>query len=340
LRSWLGFPNNTEMLAAYFVLHLMCAFKNSDILLFKGVWRAYRVVKVSMPVPLPYPLLQTLEKQGLALLTDFVLHLLPVGLAQAIAHPTPLQQSAIECPDFYLPFRELAPCHRRVTSEEGPYHPALSSEPGAFPSWCIFHALLFDSDTIHNHTKGYFCDRHAWEVFLTAQGFDNNNKESVDCFFNIGCYGSLQRQRRQGTKPIPFKKFYLWLQELPRENPVTKPKYAAIPDITLPLLGNLTAYLVAADISYTGKVEAPTISDMVFAIHHIGKGAYKGLMALNLLSPSEQKDSVEKVEVAFSQVYAHLQATIPIKYHKCIVLDGIMVEHTLCKYKHTEKKKR
>ncbi|RPD70625.1 hypothetical protein L226DRAFT_574519, partial [Lentinus tigrinus ALCF2SS1-7] len=48
LRQWLGFPNNSYMLAAYVVMYLVKAFKNTDVLLFDGVWEAYRTVQASI----------------------------------------------------------------------------------------------------------------------------------------------------------------------------------------------------------------------------------------------------------------------------------------------------
>ncbi|KAI0747742.1 hypothetical protein C8Q80DRAFT_1103141, partial [Daedaleopsis nitida] len=317
---WLSFSNDTEMLAGYFVLHLMCAFKNSDVLLLEGVWCVYRTIKAFV---LGQKIKATaIRDHGLRLLTDFVLHLLPLGLGQDIAHPTPLQQSAQERPDFYLPFRELAPCHWRATSEDSPYHPSLNSESGAFASWCIFRALIYDSDVMHNHTTRYFCNLEAWTTFLNAQGYNADDQASVDRFFNIACYGRpqvrtkvydtevkwqklLEGHAEEGRqKPVPFKEFYLWLQgkkELPD-------------NLKLPLLGNLTAYLLATDVSYTGKVQPPTASDMGFAIHRIGKGSYKALKLLNLLL-KEDKHTMSEVEDAFSCVYAHLQANIPTEHH-------------------------
>ena len=44
LRSWLHFPNNKEMLSAYFVIYVVGAFKNIDVLLLNGVWCAYLYV--------------------------------------------------------------------------------------------------------------------------------------------------------------------------------------------------------------------------------------------------------------------------------------------------------
>ncbi|KAI0741499.1 hypothetical protein C8Q80DRAFT_1123386 [Daedaleopsis nitida] len=412
LRLWLSFPNNTEMLAGYFVLHLMCAFKNSDVLLLDGVWPTYRAVKASIlgqkikataicaemlppfanalqalpltetksqeaytlhvltetincclpgvklwtkslvsainatdllsnapvpeplnptsnnvalvrksvPIPSPSSSLRPSDERGLKVLTNFVLHLLPVGFGENISHPTPLQLCAQKQPDHYLPFCELAPCRQQVTGKSGPYHSLLRSKPGAFASWCIFRTLLFDSDVIHNHTAGFFPNRQAWEAFLREQHYNANDMQSVNHFFNISCYGTMQSQCRQGPKYAPkyFDAEAKWQKLLGEhgDNGGQNP-------------------LIAADVSYTGVVERPTVSDMGFAIHRIKKGTYNGLKALNLLS-GKNKHTVQEVEDAFGHVYAHLQAHIPQEYHSRIVLDGIMAGHPLCRYIRTK----
>ncbi|RPD52030.1 hypothetical protein L227DRAFT_568867, partial [Lentinus tigrinus ALCF2SS1-6] len=48
LHLWLGYPNRTEMLAAYFVMYAVAAFQNADVLLLPGVWRTYRSVQASI----------------------------------------------------------------------------------------------------------------------------------------------------------------------------------------------------------------------------------------------------------------------------------------------------
>ncbi len=49
LRKWLGFPTTSDLLSAYFVLHLvdMCG-GNLDVLLLRGVWRPYREIKAAV----------------------------------------------------------------------------------------------------------------------------------------------------------------------------------------------------------------------------------------------------------------------------------------------------
>ncbi|KAI0709813.1 hypothetical protein C8Q76DRAFT_798600 [Earliella scabrosa] len=48
LRLWLNFPSHTNMLSAYFVMYVVGAFKNSDVLLLDGVWRTYRTICASI----------------------------------------------------------------------------------------------------------------------------------------------------------------------------------------------------------------------------------------------------------------------------------------------------
>ncbi|KAI0705690.1 hypothetical protein C8Q76DRAFT_801423 [Earliella scabrosa] len=48
LRSWLNFPNNTQMLASYFIIYVIGSFKNADVLLLSGVWKAFQSVVTSV----------------------------------------------------------------------------------------------------------------------------------------------------------------------------------------------------------------------------------------------------------------------------------------------------
>ena len=45
VREWLGFPSNTEMLAAFFVCYLLRAIDNPDVLLLPTVWILHRDIK-------------------------------------------------------------------------------------------------------------------------------------------------------------------------------------------------------------------------------------------------------------------------------------------------------
>ncbi len=45
IQDWLGFPRNAERVRAHFVIYLVGAFRNPDVLVLDGVWKMYREVK-------------------------------------------------------------------------------------------------------------------------------------------------------------------------------------------------------------------------------------------------------------------------------------------------------
>ena len=472
LRDWLGYPNNTEMLAAYWVMYVVGAFKNTDVLLLQGVWQTHRSIKASIlghrgkassirismldpfaqaikalpladpqseecrtlqqfstavetclpgvkdwtellvrtmingkelvnyePHSLPLqtpptsaarhppistsaasttiisqqappsqfvsdipppsaPLMLAVEK-GLQSLANFVLHVLPIALGQDLPQPSHLQSIIIARPDHYLPFRELATCRTRVSGPGGPYHSTRRDQQGAFPSWLIFRALLFDSEVMRERTLCYFQRHEDWLSFLAAEGYNPSDRASENRFFNVSCYGSAQNQRRANAldyakryfagesrwaelvvahrgEPVPFLDFYFWTQATRqvRIDPDGTRHFTSIPNNDFPLVGKLTGYLLTADLVYAGKVQRPSAEDVAYVILRNGLGSVRGLHTAGQISST--KCALQEVGSAFKRVYAYLEKIIPQQHHSHICFDEIMVEHLLCKYQRTK----
>lgn len=299
---------------------------------------------------------------GLNELTRYALHVLPVCLGERVSHPTRLQMITEENLDHYSPYRELAPCRQRATSVEGPFHPSMIDRDGAFASTVIFRALLFESPVMRETTCCYFPTYEAWTAFLEAEGHDEDDSESLDRFFNLNCYGSAQKDRREGKtiakeyykmepkwtallaqhdgSPIPFKTAYLWLQgKQEREKGDKRRGLQTVKGMNLPNVGPLTAYLLAADLSYTGKVSTPTEEDVAFVIHRNGLGSLRGLQLAHQVPDLGKKIKPDSslIEEAFKRVWNHLRATIPVEAQELVGLDLITVEHLLCKFSRTYK---
>ncbi|RDX41183.1 hypothetical protein OH76DRAFT_1489674 [Lentinus brumalis] len=330
LRDWLAFPNNTEMLRAYFVMYVVGSFRNSDVLLLDGVWKVYREVKASVlgvdkkhrylqvhmldpfgaavrrlplatagsqeadimsqishtlercapgirswtdsfitgiitgtpsrvhhashpsasspsttpvhsqplngpsspqsrSVPAPshsqsqsagrssaprvrfaVPAQETRlgehppneDHPGLGALLAFLNEQLPIARRECLRSPTRLQRATMENPDHYLAFRNLGTSRLRVTSPEGPFHKNNIDAPGAFASCLIARALLFDSEVLHHHTYCYFPDKKAWDAFVAAQDYNQEDEASVKRFFNDACYGTPQAQRGKAMEHV------------------------------------------------------------------------------------------------------------------------------------------
>ncbi|KAM5530154.1 hypothetical protein V8D89_016189, partial [Ganoderma adspersum] len=80
--------------------------------------------------------------------------------------PTALQSFVSANPDFFLPFRELAPSRMAVTSSTGPCHCDNCKQPGAFASSVIFHVGLFASPLLLQNRLAwlYWADNATWEA--------------------------------------------------------------------------------------------------------------------------------------------------------------------------------
>ncbi|TFK80882.1 hypothetical protein K466DRAFT_604963 [Polyporus arcularius HHB13444] len=264
----------------------------------------------------------------------------------------------MENPDHYLAFRNLGTSRLRVTSPEGPFHKNNIDAPGAFASCLIARALLFDSEVLHHHTYCYFPDKKAWDAFVAAQDYNQEDEASVKRFFNDACYGTPQAQRGKamehvesyfnndekrwkaflethGGGPVPFEECFWWLMGKVERVPYPdgRRRFSTIPHPWL--VGKLTAYLLTADLVYAGKVEPPSMETMGQVIHYNQLGSAAGLHKAGLIGDPKSASQPEVI-AAFKCVYEFLDRTVAEEDKRLIGFDEIMVEHLLCKFSRTE----
>lgn len=298
------------------------------------------------------PLISAGVGKGMDALLKFVRELLPLvdgGTLHLPSNATKLQHLVMSRPDFYCPFRELAPSRRIFTGSDGPFHANQCELPGAFASWILSRTALFESPMVGRHTSGFFADQNAWNDFLEACGYDGT-VPSARQIVNIACYGTPQPQRCdvlnqaeryfaaeaqwqkfvQSHHPnkIPFLDMYLWLQTKTRPSPKTISR-------SLPQVGKLTAYLLAADLVYCGKVEMPDPACMGRLIAMNQLGSLKGLVSAGALPNGSTEEA--DVIAAFKVVYKAVEAEIG-SMGKVVGMDVIMVEHLLCKFQRVQRK--
>ena len=296
---------------------------------------------------LPHP--TTLASKGLQALLAFVRELLPlINPSTHLDTPTSIQTQVLKNQDHFLPFREHAPSRSRVTHHKGPFHPNNIHRPGAFPSAVIFRALLFNSPAIQDLMHGYFATKADWDAFVDKH-WDGDTK-SLSLFFNIACYGSPQQPRMKGMDyidgyfaheaewnalleryhggPVPFLVMVDWL--LGKSDVTQGQRNKRAPLKHLPLLGSLTSYLLAADLSYTNTVATPSISEVGTMIFKMKLGSMNGLVVTSQLR--SKKAPVETVVEAFHGVYEFLDTQLHRDEKELMGFDTIMVEHLLCKY--------
>ncbi len=291
------------------------------------------------------------HEKGLHALKEFVLELVPLVCAETPSVIwTPLQALVRGDKDRLLPFREHAPSRQRVTSIEGPFHPLNISKAGAFPSALIFRGLLFTSTVIKFHTHGFFEDINDWQLFLDLKGYDQTDKQISGQFFVERAYGTPQHGRTLNPRtysnvyfekepewlellaaypdtPVPFMDFFTWTQQKTGWFD-DEGKYHR--GVRFPLIGPLAGYLLAADMSYTGVVAAPSVEEVGRVIRKNGLGSLSGMVSLNLVSG--KKDSVANVVRATEQIYGVLMDAMSAEVREAIRFDAITVEHVLCKY--------
>lgn len=282
-------------------------------------------------------------------LIQCVRELLPMvqdGHVHALPNPTKLQKLVASRPDFYCPFRELAPSRQLFCSPSGPFHSDNSDKPGAFASWILCRLALFESAKLQIDTICFFSTIEAWNEFVKSCGYDGS-MQSARQIVNIACYGTPQVQRTQvvsqaepyfaaeskwrellashAPRRIPFTTCFEWLQMTRRDNV----REGRSPVRCLPHVGKLVAYLLTADLVYAGKVAAPSVKEVGRVVAMNSLGSLKGLVACGQLQ--DDKASPEQVVEAFTKVYDTL-ANEFADVKDIIRFDAIMVEHLLCKY--------
>ena len=124
---------------------------------------------------------------------------------------------------------------------------------------------------------------------------------------------------QQEDQPIPFYTAYRWM--IRSQHRVKR----------LPLIGHLLGYLLAADLTYTGQVAAPSLWTMGALLHEMrGFGAARALHQAGLVEAVTPTQ--DEFISAFTQVYNFLDGHLTEEEKTCIQFDPIMVEHMLCKY--------
>lgn len=117
-------------------------------------------------------------------LLNLIQALIPLISGNLPEKMTPLQSLVWKCMDFFLPFRERAPCRTCLTSSQGPFHTDHVDKPGAFPSWVISRALIFGTVALQGYTHGFFPDHTAWLAFLNVNGYSDDPHIQKE-FYNL-----------------------------------------------------------------------------------------------------------------------------------------------------------
>ncbi|KAF8575408.1 hypothetical protein K439DRAFT_1370012, partial [Ramaria rubella] len=97
-----------------------------------------------------------------------------------------------------------------------------------------------------------------------------------------------------------------------------------------PQIGDLTGYLVAVDLCYTGLVQWPTACELGELIYDIGRGSYSEMVVQGLINgESDRMDC----GWAFRDFNDKVSAALTSKELEKMNFDIFMMEHALCKRK-------
>ena len=249
------------------------------------------------------------------------------------ANPSPIQIIR-DNPDKYNPFWELALSRSRLKSPGGPY-----SEEHVRTTTGIFSAIVWRAIT--------FGTQFAMEgptVFTSYKDFDQKRKamgkKGKTYFCDMSAYGSCNPRRCienaktywkslrdgkweafVGTRKIGFMDCY---------NFFLCPKGPNL----FPQLGPLSAYLLTADLSYSGVAEPPTLEEICDTIRDLNKGAASALRKMRLIPPTNGNSPAtsKAYRQAFKRVHAMVLSLIPKEEHATLFVDYILIEHMLCKF--------
>jgi len=264
----------------------------------------------------------------LSFVTDTINHQLQRNFQPA--NPA-LIQIIRDKPDKYNPFRELAPSRLRLKARGGPFSEELVRTTTGIFSAVVWRAITFSTQfamegpivftssrdfdqkckAMGKKDKSYFCD-------MSAYGSCNPKR----CIENASIYWeSLQGGRWEafvGTRKVAFKDCYDFF---------LCPKG----DNLFPQLGPLSAYLLTADLSYSGVVEPPTLEEIADTICDLDKGAASALRRMRLV-PLKDHSNKQAYRQAVKSVYETVLNLIPNEEHSSLFVDFILIEHMLCKF--------
>ncbi|TFK82317.1 hypothetical protein K466DRAFT_666587 [Polyporus arcularius HHB13444] len=143
LRGWLNFPTTSELLSAYFVLHLLdiCG-GNLDVLLLRGVWRPYKQIKASV-LDMRMQRCSSLRLSHLVPFTD-ALHNLPLADESSTERAVLYQISAAveRCTPYIPSFTNVSSAMSRMP---GPYPLPDNNVPATSLRTGFYGAPSFES---------------------------------------------------------------------------------------------------------------------------------------------------------------------------------------------------
>ncbi|TFK59903.1 hypothetical protein BDN72DRAFT_780104, partial [Pluteus cervinus] len=228
-------------------------------------------------------------------------------------------------PDFFLPFRQLAPTIIRAESTIFSRVDRLNTTAGLFNA-VAFRAVFYGSDWAREHLR-WFENYKEWQDYYKI------NKQPEPHYVNKGAYGAYMANRSIEWLKGDWDKAVKAVEKGAWAAIVQKAKAGdiqALFDFLCPFtgIGKLSALLIIGDLVECGFIPMPSAEAWGALIAAIERGGQKGLVQLGLVDLV----SAQSVASAFASLHTHVLQVIPSDQLRRFRYDVITLEHAVCKY--------
>lgn len=231
---------------------------------------------------------------------------------------------AIADPDRHIPFRNIAPSRRVIlNSPNSPYRRDLTLTRLGLFNILVFRAITFATPFVTRDEMIWFDSVQDFNARVT--GLDGRY------YCDPTCYGSYSRNHSAENVDQYWedsKTLHRWIhQQETRDFFLVFEKVKSFDN-----LGDLTAYLITADLAEAGVVESPDHKDFAKFVLRMYKGGGKCLTSIFKIIPQDAKErKTQKSVDIFLSLFSDLRKEIELSgcRYQLTIYD---YEHLLCKY--------
>jgi hypothetical protein len=234
--------------------------------------------------------------------------------------------AVFQYPDYYSPFRAVAPTLARALPIIYPDINSVASPQGLFNILC-FRGVFFGSTYALHHLQ-WFSSYSAWALLW-------NERQDEKFYVNKRAYGSAQLLRSVDLidhyRDVLDEEHWTNLQDgwsaLIRSQPDPLQLFHFF--LNFRNIGPLSAMLIVGDLAQAGIIHQPSFPQMATMILRVNCGAMDAMRDIGVIS-----DSSSEVDVTEALITLHSMVVQDFSDEEraCMRYDHIMLEHALCKY--------
>lgn len=234
--------------------------------------------------------------------------------------------------DHNCPFREFIPSREHILQQNMIFTSTLIRTEAGFFNALIFLLVLYRAPAILE-TDGNFNDLAGWNSFCEAHAGENHR-----WFCNQAAFGSSSNARTKDNVPHFAREAYRWPQWLGQQ--AASGAEITVLDIwdflrsmedgarVFPSCGDLSAFVLAADIASTGLIPLPTGEQIGHVIATINKGAKAAMVRMQLLP---ENASYLETKTMAARFYDFCTTNLPPDLMIRRNWNGYQFENGLCK---------